>query len=139
RRHGIPTPLPYISREHSWLKFNARVLYEARDQRNPALERARFLAIFASNLDEFLQVRVAGLRQQHRLGSSKTSPDVLTAAQQLEAARKRVLQLVAEHAVAWAELRTTLAASDIANLEYASVPQHHAPSRGRCVQGSFPV
>src|SRR5207247_4962115 len=139
RRNGHPPPFPYINRELSWLEFNARVLYEARDQRNPALERARFLAIFASNLDEFFQVRVAGLRQQHRLGSSKTSPDGLTAAQQLEAARKRVLQLVAEHSVAWAELRTTLAASDIAILEYASVPQHHARLRERFVEEIFPV
>ena len=63
-----PSPLPYLNRELSWLEFNARVLHEARDVRNPLLERAKFAAIFAGNLDEFFQVRIAGLRQQVEVG-----------------------------------------------------------------------
>ena len=47
-----PSPLPYLNRELSWLEFNARVLHEARDPRNPLLERAKFAAIFATNLDD---------------------------------------------------------------------------------------
>ena len=90
-------PFPYLNRELSWLEFNARVLHEARDERNPLLERVKFLAIFAGNLDEFFQVRVAGLRQQVEAGKVARSPDGRTAEEQLAAARERVLELVAEH------------------------------------------
>ena len=88
---------PYLNRELSWLEFNARVLHEARDERNPLLERVKFLAIFAGNLDEFFQVRVAGLRQQVEAGKVARSPDGRTADEQLAAARARVLELVADH------------------------------------------
>ena len=67
--------LPFLNRELSWLEFNARVLDEARDPRNPLLERAKFLAIFAGNLDEFFQVRIAGLRQQVEAGAVARAPD----------------------------------------------------------------
>ena len=75
----VEQPLPYLNRELSWLEFNARVLYEAGDTRNPLLERVKFLTIFASNLDEFFQVRIAGLREQVEAGSTKRSPDGRTA------------------------------------------------------------
>ena len=66
--------IPYINRELSWLEFNERVLYEAVDERNPLLERVRFLAIFANNLDEFFQIRVAGLKQLLAAGRSNPTP-----------------------------------------------------------------
>ena len=78
---------PYLNRELAWLEFNARVLFEARDERNPLLERVKFLSIFAGNLDEFFQVRVAGLRQQVEAGKAARSPDGRTAEEQLAAAR----------------------------------------------------
>lgn len=73
----------FINRELSWLDFNTRVLAQAEDERVPLLERAKFLAIFSQNLDEFFQVRVAGLKDQVAAGIGSTTPDGRTPAQQL--------------------------------------------------------
>jgi hypothetical protein len=92
-RHVADTAQPpYLNRELSWLEWDARVLHLARDERDPLLERVRFLAIFASNLDEFFQVRISGLREQVRVraGTAPVSPDGLTASEQIAAARRRV-------------------------------------------------
>jgi polyphosphate kinase len=84
----------YRNRELSWLDFNERVLAIAEDERVPLLERAKFLAIFAQNLDEFFQVRVAGLKDQVAAGVATTSPDGRTAAQQLLDIRDRLDKLL---------------------------------------------
>jgi polyphosphate kinase len=73
----------YLNRELSWLDFNARVLALAADNSMPLLERAKFLAIFASNLDEFYMVRVAGLKRRDEMGLSVRSSDGLTPREQL--------------------------------------------------------
>ena len=83
-----------INRELSWLEFNARVLQEALDDRTPLLERLKFLAIFTTNLDEFYQVRVAGLRRQVAAGVTHPPPDGLTPTHQLEAIDRKVRELV---------------------------------------------
>ena len=131
--------LPYINRELSWLEFNARVLFEARDARNPLLERARFLTIFASNLDEFFQVRIAGLRQQVSAGSVSLSPDGRTAAEQLIASRARVLDLLEEQSSIYAEIRSQLAAEGIEIVDYAAIPEHHGELRQRFLDEIYPV
>lgn len=84
----------YFNRELSWLEFNRRVLHEALDARTPLLERVKFLAIFASNLDEFFQVRVAGLRRQVDVGYSERTADGLTPDEQLRAIALVVQDLV---------------------------------------------
>jgi polyphosphate kinase len=96
-------PEHFINRELSWLEFNARVLEEAEDVGNPLLERVKFLAIFASNLDEFFMVRVAGLREQ-AFGDSPPQDipaDGLTAMAQLEGVARRTEQLVNQQYDCW--------------------------------------
>src|ERR687883_1991789 len=80
---GAEDPSLYLNRELSWLDFNGRVLCLAEDESTAPLERAKFLAIFAENLDEFFQVRVAGLKDQVAAGITTPTPDGRTPAQQL--------------------------------------------------------
>jgi polyphosphate kinase len=134
-----PSQLPYLNRELSWLEFNARVLHEARDARNPLLERVRFAAIFAGNLDEFFQVRIAGLRQQVEAGAVARAPDGRTPAEQLGAARERVLELVADHSAIFVELRQALAAEGVSIVDYAAIPEYHEVLRQRFLDEIFPV
>src|ERR1700751_4597110 len=96
-------PTFYVNRELSWLEFNERVLEEAKDPRNPLLERLKFLCIVASNLDEFFEVRVAGLRQQHQSNVSVPGPDGLTPGEQLAAISARVRKMVDDQYRLWNE------------------------------------
>ncbi len=92
----------FLNRELSWLDFNARVLTLAEDPTTPLLERAKFLAIFASNLDEFYMVRVAGLKRRLQTGLPVEGPDGLTPREQLELIAERTAELIDRHALAFA-------------------------------------
>jgi len=96
RQPDEPASDRLLNRELAWLDFDARVLALADDPLVPLLEKAKFLAIFSSNLDEFFQVRVAGLKDQVAAGLSSTSPDGRSPAQQLLEIRDRVQELCRE-------------------------------------------
>ena len=93
----------FLNRELSWLQFNSRVLALAHDPSTALLERAKFLAIFASNLDEFFMVRIAGLHRRIATGLGTFSTDGLSPKDQLEQVSKRTQELVAEHARVFGE------------------------------------
>jgi polyphosphate kinase len=93
--HASTPPDRYLNRELSWLAFNERVLTLAEDPKRPLLERVKFLAIVGTNLDEFFQIRVAGLKEQVRMGVAAPSIDGLTPAEQLATIRARVKEHVA--------------------------------------------
>jgi polyphosphate kinase len=125
-------PLPedrFLNRELSWLDFNARVLALAEDPETPLLERAKFLAIFASNLDEFYMVRVAGLKRRLSAGLPMRGGDRSSLRNQLEMITERAAHLVTRHATCFGEeVRPKLAAEAI---ELVSWVELDAPERER--------
>jgi polyphosphate kinase len=107
---NLSDPKLFINRELSWLAFNRRVLEEAQDESQPLLERLRFLGIVASNLDEFFEVRVAGIKQQIEHESDDAGPDGMSARQTFEAIRQDVLKLIEDQYQLWHhDLRPALA------------------------------
>ncbi len=92
----LRAPQHFINRELAALEFNARVLAQAQDGRVPLLERLRFLCICSSNLDEFFEIRVSGLKQLLELGSTQSAPDTLNIPEQLSAIHARALHLIRE-------------------------------------------
>lgn len=91
----------YLNRHESWLAFNRRVLEEAFDENNPLLERVKFLAITASNLDEFVEIRVAGLLQQLEQGSQTAGPDGLDPEEQVTRLSREVHDFVSTQYECW--------------------------------------
>src|SRR5262249_4920709 len=97
----LDDPALYINRELSWLQFNWRILDEALQPSQPLLERVKFLAIFAKNLDEFFMIRVAGLRQLAMAGVSQAPPDGMTPTEQLTAIHTTLETHLARQAACW--------------------------------------
>ena len=119
-RAALPTERAelFINRELSWLAFNTRVLAQAQDASHPLLERVKFLAIAATNLDEFFMIRVAVLLKQLRSQRESISADGLTTDQQVAAVRERALAMLAEQGRCWErDLRPELAGHGITFLD----------------------
>jgi polyphosphate kinase len=133
----VPTSLDarlYINRELSWLEFNQRVLDEARDERHPLLERAKFLAIVSSNLDEFFMIRVAAIKDQILADVLDPSPDGHIPVQQLSAIHERVSRMLCEMAECfWKDLHPKLAAAGIQLLR----PDELTPDERRLADDLF--
>jgi len=121
------TPLPddrFLDRELSWLAFNERVLELAEDESTPLLERARFLAIFASNLDEFFMVRVAGLKRRIAAGFAVPSATGMSPTRLVEALTERAHQLMDRHAQVFEEVvRPALAQEGIFIVRYEDLAE----------------
>jgi polyphosphate kinase len=137
-------PLPddrYFNRELSWLDFNARVLALAEDPKTPLLERVKFLAIFASNLDEFYMVRVAGLQRRLSTGLPVEGTDNLTPREQLAAIAERTVELVGRHADCFlSEVEPALARQNIQILRWAQLSEEERERlRGFFREHVFPV
>jgi polyphosphate kinase len=131
----------FLNRELSWLEFDRRVLALAGDASLPLLERARFLAIFAANLDEFFQIRVAGLKEQSAAGIGALSPDGRTPEEQLAAIRAEVQPLVLLAGELFdKELRPALAEQGIRICDWRDLSEGSRAHLGRVFEREiFPV
>src|SRR6202008_2596823 len=101
KRVALDDPQYYFNRHVQWLEFNRRVLEEARDVGNPLLDRVKFLAIPANNLDPFVEVRVSSFLQRIEHGSRELSPDGLTAEQELEKVSESMHVFVRDQYKSW--------------------------------------
>ena len=101
--HDLSCPGLYINRETSWLEFNARVLNEGLDSRQPLLEQLKFLCIFRSNLDEFFMIRVANVQRQYENHVPSTGPDKTPPGRQLAEIRRLVLAQLAQAQEHWSK------------------------------------
>src|ERR1700726_4408433 len=100
----LANPHLFLNRHFSWLQFNERVLEEARDPKNPLLERVKFLAITASNLDEFVEVRVAGLLQQVEHGIREPGPDGKIPEEVLKELAAKIHEFVGRQYECWRDI-----------------------------------
>ena len=122
---ALDSPELFENREVSWLQFNERVLELVEDERVPLLERVKFLAIYANNLDEFFMVRVAGLLDQVEAGIDARGPDGLSARETLERITELNAVLGRRHSRAWErDVRPSLAREGIRVVEIADCAEN---------------
>lgn len=134
------SPARFMNRELSWLAFNWRVLEEASNPRVPLLERLRFLSISATNLDEFYTVRVAGLRELARAGSTVSGADGLTPAQQLTLIDEDARALISTQLDVWEKLRAEMQGQNICLENRADLSKEDcATLRQQFLDNVFPV
>ncbi len=123
-----------LNRELSWLRFNLRVLEEAEDKRHPLLERVKFLAIFATNLDEFFMIRVSGLHRQVAGGVVGTTPDGMTPSEQILTINRELMIHYERYDTCWKQdVLPGLAEAGIRILHYAELAQREREA----IQGYF--
>lgn len=133
-------PELYINRELGLLAFQRRVLEEAEDPNNPLLERAKFLGILGSNLDEFFMVRVAGLAAQVEAGTMEVGPDGMSPRAQMVAIRRDVKRLLSEARKCLDRLMPELAEKDIFVLDWADLTEPQLKRATKYFQDTiFPV
>ncbi|MFD4366494.1 RNA degradosome polyphosphate kinase [Rhodococcus sp. NPDC058521] len=146
--NGIASALPdglasdrYLNRELSWLDFNSRVLALAEDTSLPLLERAKFLAIFSSNLDEFFMVRVAGLKRRDETGLSVRSADGLSPREQLALINTRTQEIASKHARVFMDsVRPALAGEGISIVRWQDLAaDDHERLSAHFIDQVFPV
>ncbi|MGD0303201.1 MAG: polyphosphate kinase 1 [Candidatus Acidiferrales bacterium] len=120
-KKDTPTPNPemFLNRHYGWMLFNDRVLEEAQDPSNPLLERVKFLAITASNLDEFVEVRVAGILQQVEHGKGEIGPDGSTPQQTLTGLAERIHKFVKAQYDCWREQIVPALAAENVRIRHA--------------------
>jgi len=116
-KSNLQSQTRFINREASWLAFDRRVLEEAENEKHPLAERLNFLAISASNLDEFYMVRVAGLKDYVRRNITKQAPDGLTPTQELELINRMTAEIVEKQHECWVNLRTEIAKNGISIIQ----------------------
>ena len=138
---SLSAPENFINRELSWLEFNRRVLEEAQDPTQPLIERVKFLTIFSSNLDEFFEIRVAGIKQQIESETSDVGPDGLSPTDTFQNIQRVVRELVAIQYALWKnELLPALARNGIRIQEVAQLNAKRAAWAHRYFQEEvFPM
>src|SRR5438045_649191 len=134
-------PANFINRELSWLEFNRRVLEEAQDPTQPLMERLKFMTIFGNNLDEFFEIRVAGIKQQIQSETSEIGPDGMSPTETFNAIQRLVHELVATQYDLWnTELVPALAKNGIRLHDVAQLTGKRAASAKRYFQEEvFPM